>query len=260
MSTTASPPTLGDANPRHSPPAGPADRVAYAVSALLAASGVVHLAVLTVSGGSWEGPLSLRKAATFGLSFGLTLATVTWATSFLTMGRRIRTALLGILAVTCIGEVGLVTMQVWRGVPSHFNFETPFDTAVSMTLAAGGGVLIVTALGFTFFALRTAGSPGLVLALRFGFVALLVSLLVGALMIARGVPLARGGQAQLAYDTAGSLKPLHAVALHAVLVVPGVAWLLDRSRLSPRLAVSLVRLTAVLYGLTIVVVAALLIL
>ena len=55
---------------------------------------------------------------------------------------------------------------------------------------------------------------------------LLVAFATGAVMVARGVVEARGGQAQLAYDTAGSLKPLHAVAMHAVLVLPALAWLL----------------------------------
>ena len=55
---------------------------------------------------------------------------------------------------------------------------------------------------------------------------LLVAFATGAVMVARGVVEARGGHAQLAYDTAGSLKPLHAVAMHAVLVLPALAWLL----------------------------------
>ncbi|WP_331857401.1 hypothetical protein [Amycolatopsis thermoflava] len=60
--------------------ARPVERVAYVVAAALFASGLVHLVVLVASGTTWEGPLSYRKAMTFGLSFGLTLASVTWAT------------------------------------------------------------------------------------------------------------------------------------------------------------------------------------
>ena len=206
----------------------PVERVAYQVSAILFASGLVHLVMLVASGTTWEGPLSYRKAMTFGLSFGLTLATLAWATSFLRMNERRRTVLLGAFTVVSVVEVALVTMQVWRGVPSHFNFETGFDTVVSMMLAAGGGVIIVTVLGFTVAALRSAGglSPSMLLALRFGLVVLLGSLAVGALMIADGVTLSRGGQPQLAYTTAGALKPVHAVAMHAILVVPALAWLL----------------------------------
>jgi hypothetical protein len=67
------------------------------------------------------------------------------------------------------------------------------------------------------------------LAVRTGLVVLLVAFATGAVMVARGVVEARGGQAQLAYDTAGSLKPLHAVAMHVVLVLPALAWLLAHS-------------------------------
>jgi hypothetical protein len=43
------------------------ERAAYSVGGLLILSGVIHGVVLLISGGAWEGPLSLRKPATFGL-------------------------------------------------------------------------------------------------------------------------------------------------------------------------------------------------
>lgn len=58
------------------------ERVAYWSGGLLILSGVIHLAVLLMSGGTWEGPLSLRKPTAFGLSFGLTLINVTLLSSF----------------------------------------------------------------------------------------------------------------------------------------------------------------------------------
>jgi hypothetical protein len=209
-----------------------AERIAYAVGAALFLSGTVHAIVLIATGGSWLGPLSMRKAVTFGLSFGLTLASVAWATSFLTIRPRWRNALLGAFTAASVVEVVLVSMQVWRGVPSHFNFETPFDNAVSMTLAAGGGVIILTVVGFTAAALVEPGpdAPSLRLAIRAGLVVLLVALATGAVMIGRGVVAARGGDPQLAYTTAGALKPLHAVAMHAILVLPAVAWPLQFTR------------------------------
>jgi hypothetical protein len=51
--------------------------------------------------------------------------------------------------------------------------------------------------------------------------------LVGALMIAKGMLLVFRGDSQAAYVTGGVLKPTHAVALHAVLVLPALAWLLS---------------------------------
>jgi hypothetical protein len=206
----------------------PAERVAYVVAAVLVASGLVHLGVLLGTGGTWLGPVSMRKPMTFGLSFGLTLATVAWVTSLLTMSARTRTVLLGVFSAVSVLETALITMQAWRGVPSHVNFETPFDTAVSMTLAGGGGVIIVSVLAFGTAALRGAGglAPSMRLAVRSGFALLVVGLAIGAVMIATGVGEARTGDPLLAYSTLGTLKPVHGVALHAILVLPALAWLL----------------------------------
>ncbi len=55
------------------------ESIGYIVGAILLLSGLTHLTVQLVSGGSWLGPLSLRKPTTFGLSFGLTLINIVWA-------------------------------------------------------------------------------------------------------------------------------------------------------------------------------------
>ncbi len=221
------------------------EKVAYLVGGVLFVSGVVHVVVLVVTGRTWIGPLSLRKAATFGLSFGLTLASVAWATSFLRL--RARAPVLGAFLVACVTETALVTLQAWRGVPSHFNFETPFDTAVSMTLALGGGVIVVVGIACTAaaFAGAAALAPSLRLAVRAGLVVLLVALGTGAVMIARGVLATRSGNPGIAYDTAGSLKPLHAVAMHAVLVLPALAWLLGHAPWDERRRLALVQVAVV---------------
>ena len=205
------------------------ERVAYVVGLVLFVSGLVHVGILLVTGWTWIGPVSLRKAATFGLSFGLTLPSVAWATSYLRLPAR--GLVLGVFIATCVVETVLISMQAWRGVPSHFNFATPFDTAVSTTLALGGGVIVLVGVVCTLAAFAGAGglAPSMALAVRTGLVVLLVAFATGAVMVARGVVEARGGQAQLAYDTAGSLKPLHAVAMHVVLVLPALAWLLAHS-------------------------------
>ncbi len=238
---SAPPPTVGAALLRIWADGRRIERVAYVVGALLLVSGLVHVVVLLVTGWTWIGPLSLRKAATFGLSFGLTLASVAWVVSFLRLPAR--PVVLGSFTLACVTEVALVTLQVWRGVPSHFDFATPFDSTVSMTLAAGGAVIIAAGIACLAAAAAGAGAlaPSLRLAVRAGLVVLLVAFAAGAVMIARGVVLARTGHAQLAYDTAGSLKPLHAVAMHAVLVLPALAWLLALSGRPERWRLAVVR-------------------
>src|SRR5437867_11929083 len=92
-----------------------------------------------MSGGSWAGPLSLRKPATFGLSFGLTLLTIVWVMSFLRLGDRTRAVVLGSFTVAGAGETALVWLEACRGVPSHSNVETIFRRLGGRKLATGGG-------------------------------------------------------------------------------------------------------------------------
>ena len=213
------------------------ERLCHATGLLLVLSGLAHLVVFAVDGGPWDGPVSWRKPVTFGLSFGVTLITVTWVTSYLRVGTRTRAVLLGVFAADCVVEVGGITLQAWRGVPSHLDMETPFDTAVSMTLAAGGGVLVLLLTVFAVASLRhrPSGPAGMDLAVRSGFAMLLVGLASGAAMIARGVVLTRTGHQEAAYHSTAPLKPLHGVSLHAVLVLPALAWLLSRTRWSEAL-------------------------
>jgi hypothetical protein len=79
------------------------------------------------------------------------------------------------------------------------------------------------------------------LALRFGFVTFLVAMGIGAAMIATGTA-ARGTDPELAYTTAGVLKPAHAVAMHAILVIPALAWLLTFTRWPERTRLRVVQL------------------
>ena len=229
------------------------ERAAYSLGGLLMLSGVAHLAILLVGGGTWEGPVSLRKAATFGLSFGLTLVNVTFITSFVSLRDRARTRLLGVFAAACVVETFLVSVQAWRGVPSHFNVETPFDAAITQTLAVGGFTLVavIVALTVAAFHAGTTWPPGLRLAIRAGFVALVGAQIVGGVMIATGMRLVFGGDAQSAYVTGGWLKPVHAALMHGILVLPLLAWLISRTGWDERTQSLAVRTGTAVYALVV---------
>jgi hypothetical protein len=232
----------------------PVERACYLIGAALMLAGVFHLGVFAVLGGAWEGPVSWRKPTTFGLSFGLTLITITWVSSYLQLRPRARTLALAVFAADCVVEVAGITVQAWRGVPSHFNRETPVDSAISTMLAAGGAVLIIVlvALGISAFRSTDQLVPSTRLALRAGFVTMFVGLGSGAAMIARGVIEVNSGFQQLAYQVGGFLKPVHAVSLHGVLVLPALAWLLGRTGWSEQRRTRIVAAAAVGYGLAIV--------
>lgn len=228
------------------------ERTGYLIGVALLVSGLVHLGVFAVDGGPWEGPVSWRKAVTFGVSFGLTVLTVVAVSSFLELTDRTRALLVGGFVAACVVEVALVTMQAWRHVPSHFNRDTGLDSAISTVLAAGGAVIVVVSVGLTICAWRArprAADSG-VWAIRAGLALLLVAFAVGVAMIAKGVVLAATVSPRAAYEQAGSLKPAHAVPMHAILVLPVIAWLLSMHHRPERHRVRLVGLAAAGYALT----------
>jgi hypothetical protein len=254
----ASPPAGTVADDRLQGPRRDIERVCYVVGAVLVTSGLVHLAVFAIRGGPWNGPVSRRKPATFGLSFGATLITICWVASYLTLSDRVRTWLLGVFATDCVVEVAGITMQAWRRVPSHFNNETALNTVVAMSLAAGGAVLIATlgALAVAAFRGQIDAPADMKLALRAGFALLLIGLAIGATMIAKGEILIHSGHRQAAYDTAGSLKWVHGVTLHAIVILPALAIGLAYRGWSERRRTRAVEVATGVYAVATIVVAA----
>ncbi|RKT57178.1 hypothetical protein [Saccharothrix australiensis] len=183
-------------------------RVAYRVAAVLFLSGLFHLVVFLVAGGPWEGPVSWRKPVTFGLSFGLTLATYAWVGGFL----RLRAFWVGLFTAASVLEVALISLQAWRGVPSHFNEATTFDTLVTRALTGGGVTIVVAVVALAVAALRAAHlTRSTRLAALVGTLSLVVALAFGGLMVA---------------ERGGSWKLSHGVAMHGVLLLPLLAWVL----------------------------------
>jgi hypothetical protein len=218
-------------------------RFAYVFGVLLVVSGVVHLGVFLVDGGGWGGPLSWRKPVVFGLSFGITLMTVAWLTTFMRLRPVTGWALLGPFTVAGVGEVALISMQTWRGVASHFNEDTAFDGAV---FSAMGMLVAVIALVIavvtvrSFFSLDAPSS--LALAIRLGLVLMLASQAVGVQMIA-----VEGNT----FGAAGALKVPHALTLHVAHVLPAIALLLLASQTPESRRVRVVGLGALGYALVI---------
>jgi hypothetical protein len=215
-------------------------RFAYVCSALLVTSGLFHGVVFLVDGGPWEGPVSWRKPIVFGLSFGITLATVAWFTTFLRPRRAVGWAVVGPFAVASVVEVALVSMQKWRGVPSHFNESTPFNGLVFSIMGALVTLLVVLTVLITVRAFFPMDAPpSLAWAIRTGLVLMLVSQSVGVQMIAVG------GNT---FGASGALKVPHAVTLHAIQVLPGLALLALAFQVSERLRTTVVALGATGYA------------
>src|SRR6266540_4120744 len=195
-------------------------RLAYLVGVALIATGLVHAGIWAVVGGSAAGPLSWRKPMTFGMSFGLTTATLGWAAAYLPVSRRTGWAASGLLCAATTVEVAWVALQHARGVPSHFNTATTLDNSLFIMGGAAIAVTILVTAAMTLTAVtRTTAAPPMAWAIRSGLVALL----------------------------AAQAVPMHAIQVFAVL-----AWLLSFSGLPQRRQLWLVALAvagyAVLFG------------
>lgn len=230
----------------------PAIRAAYVVGALLIGVGLAHGVVWLIVGGSAVGPLSIRKPTTFGISFGLTVIGLTWVSQFLGLKPRTQRLSLALLVVTCALEVAWVSMQHARGVLSHFNNSTELDGDL---FKVAGGVIAFTVLVIAFYAVRSfttmSAPPALALAIRIGLLILLASMAAGAWMIVRGT----------AFDAppdtlgpAGNIKLVHAIGMHAIQILPALAWVLSFGSFSERSRRNLVAVAgggyALMVGLT----------
>jgi hypothetical protein len=232
-------------------------RFGYLVGGALVLVGLAHLAAWLLVGGAWAGPVSFRKPTTFGISFGLTTMTMAWVAGYLRISDRTGWLLLVPLAAADTCEVAWVSLQRWRGVASHFNNDTALDGLLFLLMGgvaiavAAMVILAVTVLAFT--AMRAL--PSMALAIRAGLLILLVAQGVGGWMIQHGVGPAEAGVTQglTTFGAAGVMKVPHAVAIHAIQVLPALAWLLAFAALDERRRLGLVRVATVGYVALVVV-------
>ena len=200
-------------------------RPLVAVGLVLVASGVAHLAVWAVLGGPWEGPVTWRKPILFGVSGGLTSLSLGWAFARLAP-RRGDVALAWATALALLVEVALIDLQRWRGVASHFNRATTFDSVLYD--AMGGLIVFVTLvaidLAVRFLRRPPVMEPDMLLAGRAGLVLLAVSCVLGIWVSVHGELRMMDGRVPELVGAAGVAKFPHGVVIHAVQWLPLLAW------------------------------------
>lgn len=237
-------------------PTRPYQRLAYRVGAVLIASGIVHVAALVVEGDGWQGAVTWRKPIVFGLSFGLTAWAIGWALGQLPVRRGIGWTVAGLISAGSLVEVGLITMQRWRGVASHFNDATSFDAAVFSMMGTAVLVVavgVVAVLAWALLDLRP--SPVAWWASITGFGLMLVGSRVGVEMIARGEAMLEAtGQvpAAVVFGPAGSAKLAHAAGLHGIQVLILLAVVLMLGTHTAAVQRTMIRTASMAYTLLVV--------
>lgn len=194
---------------------------------ILVASGILHLCLVGIPGIAWEGPVSPRKPGLFGISAGLTGWSILWVLTQLNPRRHDRG--FALLMLTCLFlEVGLITLQYWRGVPSHFNRTTVEDAVIESFML--GLVALVTG-GIAWLCVRAHArlsmSPAQVTALRAGLWFLLTACGIGFLITVVGAANLADGRSPEVWGRAGVLKYPHGAVLHAIQTLPLLAFLLE---------------------------------
>lgn len=202
--------------------------VLFVVGGLLLASGVLHCLVWLAEGGSLAGPVSWRKPILFGFSAGVTVLSTGWLMGKLP--RRIGDSLLlSSFAIVMLFEVGLITLQQWRGVASHFNRETPFNSAILTSIEA---LIFFATLVIVDLTLRSFGrlqtNADMALAIRGGMTLLLFSCLLGFVLVGYGNQRVAQGLAPEVYGAAGVMKFPHGMPMHAIQFLPLLVWALRK--------------------------------
>jgi hypothetical protein len=211
------------------------------VTVILVGSGVLHLMKWLIDGGAWEGPLSIRKPMLFGISSGLTTWSIAWVMTRLEPRKYDRWLING-MAFGLLVEVALITLQYWRGVPSHFNHLTTLDSTIEFTML---GLILAVTLGITHVSLRTSQlrpiEPAMAIAIRGGMWLLTLSCGIGIATWLLGSYNISLGKSYEHWGREGALKFPHGVALHAIQTLPIVVWCGQQLRLAK--LVRLVRCT-----------------
>ena len=115
-----------------------------AVSLLMAGLTVVFGVAMVADPRTIEGAPAWLKPTKFAVSTSIYGATLAWMLGALAGWPRLRRWAVWTTALVFVGEVSLVAMQAWRGMPSHFNSSTLFDGAVFA--AMGLGIVAQTAV------------------------------------------------------------------------------------------------------------------
>ena len=218
---------------------------------VLGVSAVFHVVVLLATGGDWSGAISFRKPITFGISVGLLLWTCGWVMDRLPSRQRMESVLASVLIGSGLVEVGLITAQAWRGVPSHFNFTTTTDSIIFSAMGASIGIFSLALVALTIWAVvKRPSDRSTRLAVLAGMALVITGLGLGQWVIGLGVQMAEqlghAPETVLAGE-AGVAKFPHAMALHGIQLFIGALVVARLGHLDGRRRLNAVRMTVAGY-------------
>lgn len=168
------------------------------------------------------------KPTKFAGSLALFTGTLGWLTPHFRVSERFVRLISVSIAATAVIEITAIGGQAARGVESHFNFSTPFNQAVYITM---GAVIIIMTVLVAWLFVRAARNgydvhPVFGLAITLGGGLFVVGAFEGLVMIALNTDSVAPGYALpiVGWTLVGDFRIAHFVGLHALQVLPLVGY------------------------------------
>lgn len=170
------------------------------------------------------------KPLKFFVSVGIFFWTMAWLLAYLNEPQKVKKISLLIFILLVI-ELILITYQAAQGKLSHFNISSFWDTMIFQTM--GLAILLNSLVVFWFFILfrKVIHLPsGYALAIRIGLIIFLIAGVEGFVMAGRlghtvGAADGQEGVFLLGWAKAfGDLRVFHFLGLHALQILPLLAW------------------------------------
>jgi hypothetical protein len=183
-------------------------------------SGLVHVFALAADDWAWSGAVSFRKPLSFAVSIGLLLASVGWVLDRLPERPRLPGALAWTFLISSTIEVGLITMQAWRGRASHFNTVEASDAMIFGLMGATVAVMSLCLVAvFIWSMIERPSGPLARIAVISGLALVITGLGIGQWIIELGNDFVAANNLvpdAVTYGEAGVAKFPHAVAFHGI--------------------------------------------
>ncbi|HEX8423332.1 MAG TPA: hypothetical protein VF634_07970 [Pyrinomonadaceae bacterium] len=176
------------------------------------------------------------KPAKFAASFIIYTFTLAWLLHYLSHYRRTIKFISWATAFVFIGEIACIASQAARGVPSHFNISTAYDSAVFslMGVLITFNTLFVLITLFLFFRQTAPLPPAYLWGIRLGIFLFFLSSVEGYAMASNmahtvGIPDGGPGLPVVNWSTrAGDLRIAHFLGFHALQILPLAGYAFSR--------------------------------
>ena len=207
----------------------------------MVALALVALAGLALDPRTITGAPAFLKPLKFAVSVAIYALSFGWLLRFVEGRDRLRRLVGNLTAGILVFEVVLIFLQAARGVGSHFNVATLFDGAVFQAMGVAIAVLWGCQIVAAVLLLRQRFTdPALAWSLRLGMAIAVLGGAVGWIMAVRlghtvGAPDGGAGMPLTNWSTQhGDLRAAHFFGLHALQLLPLVAWLAGRVQWLPQ--------------------------